>query len=276
MAATPELLSARDHYTRQQIIANRGLKEAQRIARTKPELLAGAIATYQIASSVEAVNSFLPILAEQGIEASPVAQVVPAALAGYSSAGVPLEIIVRDLARQAAVPATMWMFERFVLTQFLDVSRQATSAMMAVTKETNGYYRQLVAPSCGRCVVLAGKFFSKNAGFQRHPRCNCRHIPSHSDLKTDWALDPVEYFNSLTKKEQAGTFTKHGAELIKAANGHRDQQYALGRVMNTRWGVRTSQAIDTKWRKQPETLVRMADGDQKLLLEMMKRYGYIR
>lgn len=271
-----QLRSVSEHYVNQQLLAERGLKEARRVVKTKPDLLAGAIATYQVAAMAEARKSFIPILAEQGIKAEPLAEIILPALAGYSSAGVPLEIVVKDLVRKAALPATMYMFDRFVLTQFMDASRQATSALMAVTEETNGYYRMLEPPSCSRCVVLAGKFYEKNDGFRRHPRCNCRHIPSHSDLKADYRLDPIKYFDSLTTTQQNRVFTSHGAELIRTAARSSDQQYALGRVVNTRWGVRTAQAIDTKWRKLPETLVWMANGNRRLLFELMRTHGYIR
>ena len=51
-----------------------------------------------------------------------------------------------------------------------DTGRQAAS--VDITSRPNvGYIRQLVGTSCKRCVVLAGRWYRWNQGFDRHPQC---------------------------------------------------------------------------------------------------------
>ena len=38
-------------------------------------------------------------------------------------------------------------------------------------RPVGGYVRMVQAGACSRCVVLAGKWYRKNQGFQRHPGC---------------------------------------------------------------------------------------------------------
>src|SRR5690606_25790677 len=85
-----------------------------------------------------------------------------------------------------------------------------------------------------RCVILAGRFYRKNTGFQRHPGCDCRHIPASESVAGDLAVDPRAYFDSLTEAEQDKAFTKAGAEAIRAGAD-------IGQVVNARRGMYTAQ-----------------------------------
>jgi hypothetical protein len=68
-------------------------------------------------------------------------------------------------------------------------------------------------PSCSRCAVLAGKWFGWNAGFQRHPRCDCRHIPSLEVDKYDHLFSGDKYFHSLPSAEELAA--KHPDLTVK-------------------------------------------------------------
>lgn len=53
-------------------------------------------------------------------------------------------------------------------TLLSDTGRQSESLAMGV-RPVGGYVRMLNPPSCSRCVVLAGRWYLKSAGFARHP-----------------------------------------------------------------------------------------------------------
>lgn len=118
-------------------------------------------------------------------------------------------------------------------TLLSDTARQSESLGIGVRPVT-GYVRMLTPPSCSRCVVLAGKRYRKNTGFQRHPGCDCRHIPASESVAGDLAVDPRAYFDSLTAAEQDKAFTKAGAEAIRSGAD-------VGQVVNARRGMYTSQ-----------------------------------
>jgi hypothetical protein len=73
----------------------------------------------------------------------------------------------------------------------------------------------LTLPSCPKCVILAGKFYRWNAGFRRHPRCDCRHVPSTENIAGDVTTDPYEYFHSLSGPDQDKWFTPSAAQAIR-------------------------------------------------------------
>jgi len=112
-----------------------------------------------------------------------------------------------------------------VLTMLGDTRRQVFHADLIQRPKLGGYTRMLNPPSCSRCVVLAGKWFGWNKGFQRHPRCDCIHIPTAEALAGEFTLNPREYFDSLSKAEQDATFTKSGARAIRDGAD-------VGRVVN--------------------------------------------
>lgn len=118
-------------------------------------------------------------------------------------------------------------------TLLSDTARQGESLGMGV-RTVSGYVRMLTPPSCSRCVVLAGRFYRKNAGFQRHPGCDCRHIPASEAVAGDLTVEPRAYFDSLTEAEQDKAFTKAGAEAIRAGAD-------VGQVVNARRGMYTAQ-----------------------------------
>lgn len=78
-----------------------------------------------------------------------------------------------------------------------------------------GYVRMLQPPSCDRCVILAGTWYRWNKGFQRHPMCDCIHIPAAEAAADDLTADPMAYFRSLSPEKQAYYFGKANAAAIR-------------------------------------------------------------
>lgn len=99
-------------------------------------------------------------------------------------------------------------------TQVSDAGRAAETVAMTARPRIVGYTRVLSTPSCSRCAILAGKWFRYNEGFLRHPRCDCRHMPS--DEPEAPLTAPRDYFDSLTRAQQDRYFGKADAEAIRA------------------------------------------------------------
>ena len=120
---------------------------------------------FQVAAIENAVNGGRAALEEQGIPDEPVAVLSPVALLGRASDG-------RELGSLLTLPdLTGWQFDRIVATQLQDVSRQAASIERAVRPQVTHYVRALNLPSCGRCIILAGKPERSEVAFRRHPQC---------------------------------------------------------------------------------------------------------
>lgn len=186
-------------------------------------------------------------LADQGLYEAPEAWVDPSSLAGVSSRGASL-----GAALYSAIPHTKdlisgGMPERVALARGREVLQMSAAAQVADAGRTAagldtfarprvGYVRMLNPPSCSRCSVLAGRFYRNNEGFQRHPRCDCVHVPTtRTEAASSEGLvhDPYAYFESLSESAQDKTFGKaqaqairDGADLFQVVNARRGMSYA--------------------------------------------------
>ena len=80
------------------------------------------------------------------------------------------EYIAAGLSVADALQRAGYGLDVMILSGLADTGRQATATDIA-TRPNVGYIRQLVGTSCPRCVVLAGRWYRWNAGFDRHPHC---------------------------------------------------------------------------------------------------------
>jgi hypothetical protein len=137
-----------------------------------------------------------------------------------------------------------------------------------------GYVRMIVGKTCSRCLILAGRRYQWNAGFRRHPRCDCRHVPVAEDVPGDVQTDPDAYFRSLSRAEQDDLLGKDGAEAARAGAD-------LAQVVNARRGMYTADgrqytreaASRQRRRLMPEQIFREAkDRDDAIRLLRLHRY----
>lgn len=283
------LRSALDHYARQQQITARGLAAARRARWGPLARLVAVVALFQQAAAKDAADSVPLMLAEQDIDADMLGVVVPAALAGVASDGRPLASLL-DLTRSDTWNGAR--FDRLVVTQLQDAARGAASVATAATPAVTGYVRMLNPPSCSRCAVLAGRVYRWNSGFQRHPGCDCRHVPTREDVAGDLTTDPRGYFDSLTEAQQDRIFTKAGAQAIRdgadigqVVNARRGmqtmQQYGRNLLVSTEGTTRHGAASRgrtgrrTSTRLMPESIYEIAD-DRDDAVRLLKRNGYLR
>jgi hypothetical protein len=159
------------------------------------------------------------------------AEVVPAALSGVASDGRPLASLLessiveakRGIAAggtvgQALARGGSWL-DMAVHTQVGDAGRDATSLGITARPRVS-WVRMVNPPCCQRCAVLAGKVFRFNQGFQRHPRCDCTHIPQTvaNPRAAGIHIGPGDV-KDLTKAQQAAI--ADGADFNKTINDQR-------------------------------------------------------
>lgn len=178
----------------------------------------------------------------QGIDPTAVGSMNPRLLAGVASDGRDLSSLLYEpvIAAKTAIAhgadvsqaliGGLLNLDMIVRTQMADASRAASGIGIVARRHATGYVRMLNPPSCSRCAILAGRWYRWNAGFQRHPRCDCHQIPSSEDVSGDLRTDPNAYFAGLTKADQDRLFTKSGAQAIRDGAD-------LGQVVNARRGA---------------------------------------
>jgi hypothetical protein len=168
------------------------------------------------------------------------------------------------------------VLDMIVRTQVADAGRVADQVATTARTRATGYVRMLVGRSCSRCAVLAGRNYGWNAGFDRHPRCDCIHVPARENTANDLRTNPKRYFGSLSAAEQDRQFTKAGAEAIRAGAD-------VAQVVNARSGLYTAggrlyttAAAGPRPRLMPEQILREANGDRAEAIRLLRLHGFVR
>lgn len=282
-----QLQSAVDAYAAQQrltVVAIAASRRAWSIRNVAA--LTRTLATLMERAAANASSATSDMLAEQGIDAVPDTRVVPSAFAATASDG-------RSLTALLEQAKTSLELDRMAWTQVADAGRAAQSVEIVVRPQVDGYRRMLNPPSCSRCLVLAGAFYRWNEGFERHPQCDCIHVPAQDDSPHDLTTNPSDYFDSLTREQQDATFTKAGAQAIRdgadisqVVNARRGMAtatvFGLKGTVITREGITKRSAVGKRLaakggravRLMPESIYDIAD-DREDALRLLRFYGYV-
>lgn len=264
------------------------------IAASWGGLLPQALAVMGTSQATAAASAGLyvdDVLEAQGLPIDSSGRVRSLAFAGIASDGRPLaslllepSITSQSQIKQGASVARALSSGRFVLdmisrTQVADAGRVAVGTAIVARPHAHGYVRMVVGKTCARCLILAGRRYKWNAGFQRHPRCDCRHVPVAESVPDDVSTDPKAYFDSLDRDGQdelLGTdgaeAVRNGADMAKVVNARRGMQTASigGRQVQV-----TTEAAGRKPRLMPEAIFAASDGDRKLAIRLLHQHGYI-
>lgn len=260
----------------------------------------------QIAAAHGAQEYVTEALDAQGIDPAAEGRVPPEAYSGTASDGDDLDGLLRlpAVAAQNAIasgtPAAEALdtagkqLDRIVATQVGDAARVPVGVSIVAASHADGWVRMATPPACARCIILAGKWFADNVGFERHPNCDCVHIPANEDAADDYITDPHAYFEHLTAGEQDQIFTKSGArairdgaDLFQVVNvrmqmrsltmaGRTLKATNVGVTKRSKAGMRLSKGGKRKAiRLMPESIYEIAGSDRTELLRLLKLHGYI-
>lgn len=304
-----------DHYEAQQRLAVATLLATRRawsgigdLDRSWPQVgarLTVLVTAAQLAAARSAAEYVPAVLESLAIAAEPAAGVAATSFAGVASDGRPLETLLygavttaktaigQGVARpQALAKGGQWL-DMVVATQVADAERAATGVEIAVRPQVTGWVRMVNVPSCSRCVVLAGKFFKWNRGFERHPGCDCRHIPAIEAVADDLQLDPRKMIQAGNvtglSKAETRAIVEDGADPAQVINTRRGMETASAygrrlKVTNegvTRRGVAGRRLADQGGsyartpRLRPESIYQIAGDDRDEALRLLRRFGYL-
>ncbi|WP_405019560.1 hypothetical protein OHV05_24490 [Kitasatospora sp. NBC_00070] len=276
-----------------------------------PRLLA-VVSAGQLAAAGSAQSYTDAATIAQGSIPDKAGHVNPAAFAGFASDG-------RDLASLLYLPVidtkeaigsgsslreALCIGERklrlLVDTQVADAGRGADGVGITADRTLTGYVRVISGGACGRCALLAGKYYAFNRGFARHPHCHCQHLPvaRHSKLRPP-TVDARDYFASLSPAQQSKAFTvagaraiRDGADISAVVNARRSLYTAAGRpggtrLLATREGMtkrglafKRLKALEAagrapaRMRLTPDAIYKLAS-DRDDAIRLLHRYGYL-
>jgi hypothetical protein len=249
-------------------------------------------AQWDAASTADA--STRALTAAQGLADDPAGLVDPAMFSGIASDGRDLPslletsnvIALRQIGfgatpAQALSNAGSWL-QMTVGTQVADAGRTASGVATASRRNVSGQIRMLTPPSCSRCAVLGGRWYRWDAGFERHPRCDCIGIPAGEDVAGDARTDARQAIIDGQVSGLSRADTKaiiDGADPARVINAHRGMYTAdaygqQGLKATTERASRSGLDRGVP-RLRPETIYRLAAGDRDEALRLLKRFGYI-
>lgn len=266
------LQSAAEHFRRQQQITGDGLKAARR-ARSNVRRLTAIVALYQRTMADDALTGVSDMLAEQKLTAPLEARVNPDGITGVASDGRPLDSLLEIASRSDKLG-----FALIVTTQLKDAARVASGVSIAARPGIHGYVRMVNPPCCPRCALLAGRFYRWSAGFDRHPNCDCRHIPAAEDRSDDLRTDPQALFKAgqirgLTSAEMNAL--GDGADMGQVINARRSiYMDPAGRQFTRESTTKRGVAAGLK-RPTPEQIYRDSGEDRDAAIRLLKRFGYL-
>jgi hypothetical protein len=270
------------YYSAQARVARRTTNRVQRLWRTLDRgnltdswsLLVGpavveAVAAGQLAAAAQADPYIDAIETADGGEPDESVRLRSAMFAGVASDGRPLDsllylpvITTKQAISVGAADVDAMMrglnqLLRMSATQVADAGRTAVGAGIAGRRTIQGYIRIAAAPCCARCAILAGTEFGWNRGFQRHPRCDCIHMPAtliargrggRGRMLLDrpgMVTNAQDYFGSLSRREQERIFTVAGARAIRDGAD-------ITSIVNARRGMYTASAYGRQLRATRE------------------------
>lgn len=246
------------HYRQQQTTVRQTATAAQAIWRTVDtnaldeswraagQLLVQTIASGQRRAAAPADAYVTAALTAGGGTTDPAGQLAIAAFTGQAADGRSLTSLLYEpwietswrlaagQSRPDAMSGGLATLIRQVGTEVPDAGRGAVGVSLAGNRAASGYVRVLTQPSCSRCIILAGRHYRYSAGFQRHPRCDCVHLPVGGPHRAP-ALDPEDYFHGMPRAEQDRIFTAAGAQAIREGAD-------MSSVVNARRGMYTAEA----------------------------------
>jgi len=236
-------------------------------------------------------NAYVPqVLDELDINSTPDGRTAIAPFVGVASDGRSLGSLLHEplihtksligsgATTTEALSGGLVSLERIIATQVADAARSAVSVGIAARPRI-GYVRMLSTPSCSRCAVLAGKWFRYNQGFQRHPRCDCRHIPATEDIAGDLTTDPRK---AIEQGHVTGLSKADTRAII-------EDRADVGQVVNARRGMAVNGRTTTEGttrrgfagkrlggtvRLRPETIYEQA-ATREEAIELLRRHGYL-
>lgn len=221
------------------------------------------------------------VLAAQGLEAPTEGEVNATALAGVASDGRRLDSLLYSpitTARAAwaggastaqGMASGQMALQMIVGTQIADAGRVGDGVALTARPKVTGYVRMLSPPSCARCAILAGRFYKWNAGFLRHPRCDCRHIPTTEDTAGDLRTDPLAAYRAgkVTGLSDADKQAlDNGADFSRVVNARRGTYVAGGKSY--------TRELRAPRRLTPEHIFRDATSREDAI-RLLRRFGYI-
>jgi hypothetical protein len=141
------------------------------------------VAAAQIAAAAAADPYVGAAATAQGASPTPEGTVAASAFAGVASDGRALDTLLLQpvltalgfIARGASPLDAKRVggstLSTIVGTQVADAGRAAMSVATTSRPQLTGWVRMLTPPSCGRCAILAGRFYRWSSHFERHENC---------------------------------------------------------------------------------------------------------
>jgi hypothetical protein len=266
------------------------------------------LAKLQLRAALSAVDAMDDALAIQGVAVEPLWTVNPASFgqvntrALFDPAISAVTKVAGGMIPMEALRIVRTQLDRTVSGMISGSGNEAAQIEIAARPKVK-YVRMCNPPSCHRCIILAGRVYNWNQGFERHPHCDCRHVPTTigdqaEALANGLIDDPVRVFDQMDEKQIAALERALGkpsvaalragadwSQVVNAKRGqHKDGKFlpnftsegmARRKLDGTALGYSGSILKDGQRRATPKLLLEWSGGDRAEYQRLLTEHGYI-
>lgn len=249
------LQTAREHYARSALTAQRASREALVVRRRGIRAVGAVVLTHQVAEARLGEQAVRDMLAEQDQR--------PDVLARLNA--VAFTTAAEVLARMVDETDNDLEFARLI-GSLVQSSGRAAESVAVTGRRGVQHVRHLSPPSCSRCAVLAGRVYRYSTGFLRHPGCDCVMVPV-TVASPDMTYDPA----AMAKQGLVTGMSKADLQAIRDGAD-------LNQVVNVRSRAaglsESGRVLVRAGRPTPEAIYRATDS-QEAAVEALTRAGYL-
>lgn len=250
--------------------------------RVGPQILT-VVHKGRTAAVANAIPYTAALLRETGQRDDPVGILSPTPFLSTAPDGRPLDTLYHQavvaaktqVGKGAAAAAALGVAGRWLtmvtLTVLADTRREVYGADIIQRPNLDGYTRMLNPPSCKDCIILAGRWYRWNTGFERHPRCDCFHLPASKKTVADLVSDPYATFQAMSPLEQERIFGRIEARAIRDGA----DIYRVVNLSNRGLGTaRSARLYGTPSRMTVDDIYRVA-GTRTNAIRLLEQHGYV-
>lgn len=271
-----------------------------------------AVTAVTLAAQLEVArlaNEYVPAVLATTAPGAAAAQYEPSLRAwqGTAGDGRPVETLAAGAVVQAklgvqrglTVPQALGSAGRWLdgaVSTVLADTHRGVEQMGAHSRRVERYVRMIVGRhTCGRCVILAGKIYRTAEAFDRHPECDCEHIPVAENVAGDLTTSPSDYLDSLDDDELAKALGskanaeayRDGADVNQLINAYRQRgdvrkaqmwgrsvSYTTEGMTKRGWAYKRMTGGRTQARLMPSSIYEIAK-DRDDAIRLLRVYGWI-
>lgn len=251
--------------------------------------ISALVTSAQVGAAYDGAHGVHLMLRDARTPVRPHGVILPEAWGGWTNLGMPLDSLLRvsiekvgasDAATFDAAKSEGLDFLKRVAREQVGAASRGAEQVAVASRPGLGYTRMVNPPCCADCAILAGKFFRWNTGFQRHPGCDCYHVPIAGGEVPEGYVDDIELDQITDLSDAERRALDEGADIYQVINarrgakGHLTTEGATGYGMAGKLKLGADRRQLTPMRRLTVDAIYAKGGSREAILKRLEENGY--